>query len=214
VAQQPVQQPMQPQQPLPLATNIPDADAWMNDSVGAADAHFNSRIAGVQKDILAPQLAGIYKANAQTARALAFQQHGNAFTRWGPEIDMQMQAIPVEQRSFEMYTEAVKLVKGAHADQITQEALDKGVANEIDRRLAAGTIRSGGSPTGATLPESLDFNSENLGERWGHLATETTIEGQMEFLRKAYPDDTLAEARKKYLALLAKGNAVQAEANS
>ena len=142
---------------------IPDADAWLSDSAAAADTHFNARIADVQKNVLGPQLAGIYAANAQTARALAVQSSGDAFTRWGPEIDMQMSAIPVEQRNFQMYSEAVKLVKGAHAAEITREALDKAVADEIERRTAAGTIRSGDAGTGVTLSESLDFNSDNLG---------------------------------------------------
>ena len=165
----------------PLAPNvpsggaIPDADAWLNDSAAAADAHFDARIAGVQKDVLAPQLAGIYQANAQTARALALQSNSDAFTRWGPEIDMQMSAIPVEQRTFQMYSEAVKLIKGAHAAEITQEALDKGVASEIERRMAAGTIRSGEAGTSAEPSQVLDFSSDNLGDRWGHIAESTTL---------------------------------------
>ena len=127
---------------------------------------------------------------------------------------MQMANIPVEQRSFEMYSEAVKLVKGNHAGEISKEAIDAAVKDEIDRRTAAGTIRSGESPTGAPLSESLDFNSDNLGDRWGHLADDTTFEGQIAFLQKAYPDLTLAEAKQKYLKLLHKGDAVSAEANS
>ena len=199
---------------VPSGSMIPDADAWLSDSAAAADAHFDARIAGVQKDVLAPQLAGIYTANAQTARALAVQSDSAAFAKWGPEIDMQMSAIPVERRNFEMYTEAMKLVKGAHATEISQEALDRAVTDEIERRTAAGTIRSGDGSTSATPSESLDFSSDNLGERWGHIAENTTLEGQVEFLRKAYPDDTLAVAKQKYLKLLKKGDAVQAEANT
>jgi len=203
-----------PLAPAVVPSAIPDADAWLSDSAAAADTHFDARIADVQKNVLGPQLAGIYAANAQTARALAVQSSGDAFTRWGPEIDMQMSAIPVEQRNFQMYSEAVKLVKGAHAAEITREALDKAVADEIERRTAAGTIRSGDASTGVTLSESLDFNSDNLGDRWKHLAETTTLEGQVEFLRKQYPDDTLAVAKQKYLKLLKKGDAVQAEANT
>ena len=199
---------------VPLGGAIPDADAWLSDSAAAADAHFDARIAGVQKDVLAPQLAGIYQANAQTARALAVQSNSDAFSKWGPEIDMQMSAIPVEQRTFQMYSEAVKLIKGAHAAEITQEALDKGVASEIERRMAAGTIRSGEAGTSAEPSQVLDFSSDNLGDRWGHIAESTTLEGQVEFLRKMYPDDTLAEAKQKYLKLLKKGDAVQAAANT
>ena len=199
---------------VPSGGTVPDADAWMTDSAAAADAHFNARIANLQKEVLGPQLAGIYTANAQTARALALQANGDAFSKWGPEIDMQMQGIPVEKRSFEMYSEAVKLVKGNHAGEITREALDKAVQDEIERRTAAGTIRSGEAATSADVSQVLDFNSENLGDRWKHIATDTTLEGQVDFLRKAYPDDTLAVAKQKYFKLLQKGDAVQAEANT
>jgi len=199
---------------LPVNAAIPDADAWLSDPAAASEAHFNARIAGVQKDVLAPQLAGIYQDNAQTARALAVQTNGDAFAKWGPEIDMQMSAIPVERRNFQMYSEAVKLVKGNHATEISREALDRGVAEEIERRLAAGTIRSGDGSTSAEPSQVLDFSSDNLGERWKHLADNTTLEGQVEFLRKQYPDDTLAVAKQKYLKLLKKGDAVQAEANT
>lgn len=206
--------------PVPVATVVPtapatpDADAWLSDSAAAADAHFDARIANLQKEVLGPQLAGIYTANAQTARALALQANGDAFSKWGPEIDMQMQGIPVDKRSFEMYSEAVKLVKGNHAGEITREALDKAVQDEIERRTAAGTIRSGEAATSADASQVLDFSSENLGDRWKHIATDTTLEGQVDFLRKAYPDDTLAVAKQKYFKLLQKGDAVQAEANT
>jgi len=214
-AAQPAAQPAVPAATVaPLTPDVPDADTWLSDPAAAAEAYFNARIAGVQTNTLDPALAGIYTGNAQTSRALAAQANGEAFSRWGPEIDMQMSAIPVEKRTFDMYTEAVKLVKGAHAGEISQEALDKAVTDEIERRTAAGTIRSSDSPTGATLTESLDFNSENLGDRWGHLAEDTTLEGRMDFFRKAYPDLSLAEAQKKYFALLKKGDAVQAEVNS
>lgn len=211
----PVAQPALPAAlPTPVASVVPDADAWMADSAAAADAHFNARIAGLQKDVLGPQLAGIYTANAQTARALALQANGDAFSKWGPEIDMQMQGIPVEKRTFEMYSEAVKLVKGNHAGEISREALTKAVEDEIERRTAAGTIRSGEATTSADASQVLDFSSENLGDRWKHIATDTTLEGQVDFLRKAYPDDTLAVAKQKYFKLLRKGDAVQAEANT
>jgi len=184
------------------------------DQAAAADAHFNARIGQVQKDILAPQLTAIHTANAQTSRALAAQSHSDAFSRWGPEIDMQMSGIAVEQRTFEMYSEAVKLVKGAHATEITRESLDAAVRDEIERRTAAGTIRSGDAPTGAATAESLDFNSESLSDRWANIAEDTTLEGRIAFLQKAYPDLTLAEAKAKYLKLVNKGNAVSAEANA
>lgn len=200
--------------PPPASPTVPDSDMWLTDQAAAADAHFAVRIAGVQKDILAPQLEAIHTANAQTARALAAQSHGDAFSRWGPEIDMQMSGIAVAQRTFEMYSEAVKLVKGAHAGEISQEALDAAVKDEIERRTAAGTIRSGDSPTSAVGSESLDFNSESLGDRWAHIAEETTAEGRYDFFRKMYPDLTIAEAQKKFLELTKKGNAVSAEANA
>ena len=212
-AQSTVAQPAVPVAPEPAAGAVPDADMWLSDPTAASEAHFNTRIGQVQKEILAPQLAGIYTANAQTARALASQSNGEAYSRWGPEIDMQMSAIPVENRTFEMYTEAVKLVKGAHASEITQEALDKAVADEIERRTAAGTIRTGDAPTGAAGVESLDFNSESLGDRWGHLAN-IEPEARMDFLRKLHPDLSLVAAQKKYLDTIKKGNAVAAEANS
>ena len=193
---------------------VPDADAWLSDSAAAADAHFDTRIAGLQKDVLDPQLAGIYVSNAQTARALALQSNSDAFSKWGPEIDMHMQGIPVEKRSFDMYSEAVKLVKGNHAGEISREALTKAVEDEIERRTAAGTIRSGEAATSADVSQVLDFSSENLGDRWKHIATDTTLEGQVDFLRKAYPDDTLAVAKQKYLKLLNKGDIINAEANT
>lgn len=208
-----IQPNLAPPVPAPATAGVPDADMWLSDSAAAADAHFNARIGQVQKEVLAPQLAGLHNSQAQASRALAVQSHTDAFSRWGPEIDMQMAAIPVENRNFEMYTEAVKLVKGAHAGEISQEALDKAVADEIERRTAAGTIRSGGD-TSAAVAESLDFNSESLGDRWAHIAEETTPEGRYDFFRKMYPDLSLAEAQKKFLELTKKGNAVSAEANS
>ena len=199
---------------IPIGGAIPDAEAWLSDSAAAADVHFDTRIASVQKNVLGPQLAGIYASNAQASRALAVQSDSKAFSKWGPEIDMQMSAIPVERRNFEMYTEAVKLVKGAHATEISREALDRAVTDEIERRTAAGTIRSADASTSAEPSQALDFSSDNLGERWQHIAENTTLEGQVEFLRKAYPDDTLSVAKQKYLKLLKKGDAVQAEANA
>ena len=197
----------------PVAPTIPDADMWLSDPAAASEAHFNARIAS-EKAVLGTQLTGIYTANAQTARALAAQSHNDAFSRWGPEIDMQMSGIAVEQRTFEMYSEAVKLVKGAHAGEISQEAIDAAVRDEIERRTAAGTIRSGDAPTSAAGVESLDFNNESLGDRWSHIAEETTPEGRYDFFRKMYPDLTFAEAQKKFLELTKKGNVVSAEANS
>ncbi|KKL05245.1 hypothetical protein LCGC14_2607960, partial [marine sediment metagenome] len=127
-----------------------------------------------------------------------------------PEIDLQMAQIAVDQRTPYMYEQAVGLVRGNHASEIADEALNTAVDAEIEKRTAAGSLRSGGITGGSPLlTDALDFNSPEVPEEYRRFK-DMPENDVNEFLKMAYPHDSPEVARQKYMKQLTKGNVITA----
>ena len=88
-------------------------------------------------DRMAQQMAG-------TGRQLATMQYADEFKRWGPEIDQLVAPVPTDQRSAELYSQAVRLVKANHLDEIVTERAQGRFAELgiTDRTSGGGTVAS------------------------------------------------------------------------
>lgn len=206
--------PAAPAAPIaPVAPVVPTGDEWLTDGAAAADVHFTTRAQEFQDTHIAPQFAAIFESNAQTARALSRQEFSGEFSKWGPEIDLQMQAIPLNQRTTYMYSQAVGLVRGKHASEINQDALKGAVDAELERRAAAGDLRSGAAAGGSLLaPDGLDFDSPDVLQEYKRFK-EIPEADLIKFLGMAYPNLPLHEARAMYMKKLIKKDVITAGAS-
>ncbi len=199
-----------PTVPIPATYAAPTAEDWMTDSATAADAHFTGRIEKMREEVFAPEMATLHQNNAAVARQLAEQRFTKEFSKWGPEIDLQMNQIAVDQRTPYMYEQAVGLVRGNHADEIGAEMLNAAVDAEIEKRTAAGSLRSGGGTGGSPLPtDTLDFNSSEVPEEYRRFK-DIPESDLNQFLSMAYPNDPPSVARQKYMKQITKGNVITA----
>ena len=133
--QQPVQQPVAAVQPT-----MPTQDDYTLDPIAATqrtlEYNYGLRVQPVL-DQLAAQMAG-------TGRQVAQMQHPEEFKRWAPEIDQLIVNVPSQQRTAELYSQAVRLVKANHLDELVAErAREQMGASVGDRTSAGGAIASG-----------------------------------------------------------------------
>lgn len=133
---QPQTKPMAPQgSPAnPIQPTMPTADDYTLDPVAAAqrqmEYNYNQRMAPVFQTIQ-QQLAG-------TARGLAAQSHAQDFQKWGPEIDGLVATVPQEQRTTQLYEQAVKIVRANHIEDIVAERTQARMAEMGIERTSAG----------------------------------------------------------------------------
>lgn len=136
-------------QPAAVAPNaqqptMPNADDFTLDPVAATQRVLEYNVGQRYQPILdrmTAQLAG-------AGRQIAAMQYADDFRRWGPEIDQLVAPVAPDQRSAELYAQAVRLVKANHLDEIAAERADAKLASLgiTDRTSAGGTV--------ATLPSS------------------------------------------------------------
>jgi len=114
----------------------------------------------------AQQLAGIAKSQVRG-------RHQDVFDRYGPEIEMQISQIAPEQQTVDNLELVVKLVKGAHVDELVEIAMrERGAVN------AEPTLRStGGETAGAeiTTPENT-MEDERVPDGWRKRAQAAGID--------------------------------------
>lgn len=126
--------------PPPPAATMPSDDDWVTNPAKATqqvlEYNYGQRVQPVIERLLAQQ--------AGTARGLAAQQFADEFRRWGPEIDQLVASIPAEQRPFELYQNAVKVVRANHVDEIASERVQQRLAEMgvTDRTSGGGTVAS------------------------------------------------------------------------
>jgi hypothetical protein len=96
-------------------------------------------------DQLAAQMAG-------TGRQVAAMQHADEFRRWSPEIDQLVANVPAQQRTAELYSQAVRLVKAAHLDELVTER-----ANAKMAEMGVGDRTSGGGTVASLSPSAVDL---------------------------------------------------------
>jgi hypothetical protein len=130
----------QTQATQPQAATMPTADDYTLDPVAATqrtlEYNYGVRVQPVL-DQIAAQLAG-------TGRQVASMQYADEFKRWGPEIDQLVVNVPPQQRTGELYAQAVRLVKANHIDELATERMTAKLAEMGvgDRTSGGGTVAS------------------------------------------------------------------------
>lgn len=216
---QPVSHPTNQFQPQPTpdpaqAVSMPNQDAWMTAPEQAAQ-QLQTYTQHQLTQQFGPQLQQTSQQLASNARALAAQAHSDDFNRWGPEIDMAIQTMPVEQRTYEMYEQAVNLIRGRHSEELANERAEALVQQRIEEMQGAGTLRSGTAPGGATaLPDNvldLETLKPEVAESFHHNQVDQRAMDEFLLKRKPYGDIPLEAARKKYMKAISQGSAATAE---
>ena len=148
---QPTRQPVAPsvQQPVTVQQpSMPTQDDFTLDPVTATqrtlEYNYGLRVQPVL-DQLAAQMAG-------TGRQVAAMQHADEFRRWSPEIDQLVANVPAQQRTAELYSQAVRLVKAAHLDELVTER-----ANAKMAEMGVGDRTSGGGTVASVSPSAVDL---------------------------------------------------------
>ena len=148
---QPTRQPVAPsvQQPVTVQQpSMPTQDDFTLDPVTATqrtlEYTYGLRVQPVL-DQLAAQMAG-------TGRQVAAMQHADEFRRWSPEIDQLVANVPAQQRTAELYSQAVRLVKAAHLDELVTER-----ANAKMAEMGVGDRTSGGGTVASVSPSAVDL---------------------------------------------------------
>jgi hypothetical protein len=201
---QPVPQPqIAPGVAPPAPPSLPDSEAWSVAPDQAFDVAFGAKAQGL-RDELNPTLTAIHQANAQSARFLAQQADPDAFTRYGPEIDVLLSQIPLENRTVDIVRKAVSMVRSDHIDDLVAERAAAEAERLVEQRMAAGTLPSnagvtGGSPIGS---ESLDLSDASVPVKYRQAWAADNIDHEVidRFLIKKYPGMPLPAARMKYAA--------------
>ena len=148
---QPTRNPTQPPVPQPVTVqqpSMPTQDDFTLDPVTATqrtlEYNYGLRVQPVL-DQLAAQMAG-------TGRQVAAMQHADEFRRWSPEIDQLVANVPAQQRTAELYSQAVRLVKAAHLDELVTER-----ANAKMAEMGVGDRTSGGGTVASLSPAAVDL---------------------------------------------------------
>jgi hypothetical protein len=140
--------------PQAPASALPSNDDWALNPTDAAqrqlEYNWSQRVAPVF-DRLQNQLAG-------TSRGLVAQQHRADFDRWGPEIDQMVAPVPAEQRTAELYAQAVRLVRANHIDELASERANERLAalGVTDRTAGSGNPGVAPGTSGAVDLTKLD----------------------------------------------------------
>jgi len=206
----------QPQyyQPMTAPTQYqpPSQEDWLNDPGDAA-----RRLIEYEKQTsFSPQMTQTLQGQAMMAREIVRQGDPESFKRWGPEIDMMLNQIDPQYRNVEAVKKVVSMVKADHIDELTREQVER----EIQKRLESNTLlRPDASQTpGASSPNRVDFDSEELGANYRKLLTRynVTPETLDEFLQgtggmRMYPGNTLEERRQAWLKAAKQGDVITEE---
>ena len=140
------------------------------------------------------------------ARAIAEIRYKEEFKRWGPEIDMALTQIPAANRTPEVMEWIVNGVRGKHADQLAAEAAEL----RVKTLLETGQLRPQGVGEGAGAGPAYRVDMTQLPPRYSTVLQNlgVTSEKVDDFLRKAYPQMPIAQAREKWFKLASKGDVI------
>ena len=113
----------------------------------------------------AQQLAGIAKNQVRNANQ-------DIFAKYGPEIEMHLSGMTPETQTVANLELVVNLVRGAHVDELVEDALrERGAVN------AEPMLRSTGGDTAPTdaVPKELTMEDERVPEHWREKARNAGI---------------------------------------
>lgn len=138
------------------------------------------------------------------SRAIAEIRYPNDFKRWGPEIDMALTQIPASNRTPEVMEWIVNGVRGRHANELASEAADL----RVKTLLETGQLRPQGQNDGTGAGPAFRVDMTQLPPRYAAVLQNlgVTSEKVDDFLRKAYPQMPIAQARDKWFKLASKGD--------
>lgn len=197
------QQPTQPAQPAP-----PTAEDWQLDPAAAYQRQAAYDRATQYDPIIQQQQA----TTGQMSRELVSLKYQDEFRRWGPEIDLLMQEVPLHQRSVQAYNMAVDVVRGRHAREITQEQIDKALEGRIQ---SGDVVRPDATQVAGTSPVDdgrLNLEDESLPKWWREwcVNNKVTPRDMDTFLMdtKFYGND-LNKARKTYMEVVKRDGAIE-----
>lgn len=140
------------------------------------------------------------------ARAIAEMRYGEEFKRWGPEIDMALTQIPASNRTPEVMEWIVNGVRGRHANELATEAADL----RVKTLLESGQLRPQGQNDGTGAGPAYRVDMTQLPPRYAAVLQNlgVTSEKVDDFLRKAYPQMPIMQAREKWFKLASKGDVI------
>lgn len=196
----------------PSSPPVPGDDDWLSTPSQAAQ-QWGQNLTQQWQQQGQQQLQRVWESNAQTARALAEQRDPEAFNRYGPEIDLLIQQIPVDQRTPQIIQQAVSMVRGNHVDDLARERAEQLADQLVEQRLASSGMRSGtaAGPLDNYGGDVLDLSDSSIPAKYrrafarDEIVDRTGAPDQQvvdEFLRRAYPGMPLQAARAKYGKLL------------
>lgn len=146
---------------------------------------------------------------ASQSRMLAEMRYGDEFRRWGPEIDLLAQQVPLTNRTADAYQMLVEVVKSRHLDEIANERAEQRLKQLVEtQQLRPQAGGAGAGATSATLTNQVDFEKlpPNYAATLRRLGvTSDTID---EMLKSTYPDMPLHSAREKWFTLASKGDVI------
>jgi hypothetical protein len=176
----PPQQPMAPQTPpqpqyqapAPPVTQTTELAGDDYVTGGQVQSWAAQQLARVQQQNQA-QLSGYAQQLAGIAKSQVRGRHTDVFNRYGPEIEMQIAQLAPEQQTVDNLELVVKLVKGAHVDELVEVAMrERGAVNSEP------TLRSTGGETASAelTPRENTLEDERVPDGWRKRAQAAGID--------------------------------------
>lgn len=153
------------------------------------------------------------EAMGQMARALVSQSDGDAFQRWGPEIDMELMRLQPAMKTEQNIRLVVDMIRGRHVSELQAEAEQK-----VRSEYATGDVRADGTTGAPTHAEGvLDLNRQvesplykRLLEQ--HRIDEPTIREAFAKYPEMYAGNTFEEKLQSWIAAANKGDVITEQA--
>lgn len=204
-------QPVRPQgaPPAPYSQAAPPTqEDFLTDPAGATQR----AIAYAQQTQLDPWAQQVGQNQAQMARNLIELREAEAFRRWGPEIDVEIQRqIPdARYRSPEALKLIVDIVRSRHVEELAEERMQAKLRSMPQSMRADGAVGGG---TSANAGGSIDFSSAGLPENYTRVLARANIKPETldEFLQMTEVRTrgiTLDQARQEWLDKAKKGDII------
>jgi hypothetical protein len=162
-----------------------------------------------------PAMAAQTQVLGQLVKENVKLQEPDAFRRWGPEIELTLQQVAPDPRTWtpDNVRTIVDVVRGRHAREIQQEEVDRRVNERLAAQLGGASLRPDGSlAPSAAPPNQLDF--QKLPPRYASILqqmgmTPATLD---EFLRttvmQSRPGLTIEQAREQWMQSASKGDVI------
>lgn len=207
--QYPTQQHAYPQQQPPQPQVAPPTpDEWSMDPATA----YQKQLAYDQATKFDPVIRQQQEMLAQTGRELARMKYKDEFTRWGPEIDILLQQVPVGQRTSQTYDMVVDMVRGRHAREIQQEEVERAIA----QRLKSGDVTrpQPAAGQGTTVPADgrLDLDDKRFPSWWRDWCKTNNVDGRVMddwLMQTKFYGSDLAKARETYMRVVERDGTIE-----